>query len=114
VYFATAKARIKRRSFSILSQVALTLRANPQIAGVRIEGHTDSRGKAKKNKRLSQKRAEAVRRFLIRQGIEPGRLFAVGYGPERPIESNRTHRGRAANRRVEFVILEQAPNTSKR
>jgi len=109
VFFATAKATIKRISFNILNQVALVLRANPQVKGIRIEGHTDSRGNAKKNKILSQQRAEAVRDYLIKQGIEPGRLFAVGYGPEKPIADNRTNKGRADNRRVEFVILEQAP-----
>jgi outer membrane protein OmpA-like peptidoglycan-associated protein len=109
VYFATAKAKIKRRSFNILNQVALVLRANPQVKGVRVEGHTDSRGNAERNKVLSQKRAEAVRDYLIKQGIEASRLYAVGYGPDRPIADNKTRKGRADNRRVEFVILEQAP-----
>jgi outer membrane protein OmpA-like peptidoglycan-associated protein len=111
IYFATNKATIKRRSYSILNQVALVLKANPQIKGVRVEGHTDSRGKPERNKVLSQQRAESVRDYVIAQGIEPARLFAVGYGPERPIADNKTRQGRADNRRVEFVILEQAPGT---
>ncbi|MCB9555839.1 MAG: OmpA family protein [Deltaproteobacteria bacterium] len=108
IYFATALARIKTRSFSIVDQVALVLRANPQVKGVRIEGHTDGRGDAKRNLRLSQKRAEAVRDRLIAQGVEPTRLIAVGFGSRKPIASNKTRRGRAANRRVEFIILERA------
>jgi outer membrane protein OmpA-like peptidoglycan-associated protein len=109
VYFDTNKATIKRVSNNILNQIVLTLRANPQIKGVRIEGHTDSRGNAQRNKTLSQKRAEAVRDFLIKRGIEATRLFAVGFGPDKPIADNRTAKGREENRRVEFIILEQAP-----
>jgi outer membrane protein OmpA-like peptidoglycan-associated protein len=109
VYFATAKATIKRRSFNILNQVALVLRANPQVKGVRIEGHTDSRGDAEKNKALSQARAEAVRGYLVKQGLAAARMHPVGYGPERPIADNKTRKGRADNRRVEFVILDDAP-----
>jgi OOP family OmpA-OmpF porin len=109
VYFATARAKIKKHSFSILEQVALMLKAHPNIKGVRIEGHTDSRGNKRRNRRLSQKRAEAVRTFLIGKGVEASRLFAIGYGPDKPIDSNRTKRGRSKNRRVEFTILDSAP-----
>jgi outer membrane protein OmpA-like peptidoglycan-associated protein len=110
VYFATNKATIKRVSFNILNQVGLVLRANAQIQGVRIEGHTDDRGKAERNKALSQQRADAVKTYLIEKGgIEAKRLFAVGYGPERPVADNKTAKGRADNRRVEFVILDQPP-----
>jgi len=113
VYFATGRSKIKRRSYSLLNEVALTLKANMQIKGVRIEGHTDSRGKRKRNLKLSQARAEAVRNFLIRAGVAPGRLFAQGYGPDKPVADNRTRRGRRQNRRVEFTILDQAPSATK-
>ena len=113
VYFATGKAKIKRRSYSILNEVALTLQANKQVKGVRVEGHTDSRGNAAKNKALSQRRADAVRDYLIQRGVVAGRLFAIGYGAEKPIASNRTRKGRFQNRRVEFVILDQAPGKVK-
>jgi outer membrane protein OmpA-like peptidoglycan-associated protein len=109
VYFATGRAKIKRRSYGILNEVALVLRANPQIKGIRVEGHTDNRGKVAYNTSLSQKRADAVREYLIKRGTLASRLFAVGYGPEKPVDSNRTSKGRANNRRVEFTILEQAP-----
>jgi len=107
VHFATNKAVIKRESFGLLDQVAAVLRGNPQITLLRIEGHTDGRGKARYNLQLSQRRAEAVRKRLVDGGIAAARLTAVGYGESRPIDSDRTSEGRAANRRVEFTILEQ-------
>ena len=107
VYFDTAKARIQERSYPVLLEVARVLKENPDIVKLRIEGHTDSRGSAAYNRRLSQRRAEAVRKFLIQQGIDPKRLVAKGYGEDRPIASNDTPEGRAQNRRVEFKILER-------
>ena len=109
VFFATARAKIKRRSYSILDQVALTLKANLQIKWIQVEGHTDSRGNAANNRKLSQKRAQAVVDYLVAKGVDAKRLIAVGYGPDRPIESNRTRVGRGKNRRVEFTILDAAP-----
>ena len=103
VHFATGKARILPKSFPLLNEVALALRDLSTIT-VRIEGHTDSRGSTRSNLKLSQRRAASVRRYLISRGIDPGRMVSEGYGEERPIEDNRTADGRAANRRVEFVI----------
>ena len=74
---------------------------------IRIEGHTDDVGGAKKNQELSQARAESVRNFLIRKGVEPERLQAVGYGDTRPLDKRKTAEARAKNRRVEFIIVEQ-------
>jgi outer membrane protein OmpA-like peptidoglycan-associated protein len=82
------------------------LRDNPSL-DVRIEGHTDSQGSAAANQRLSQKRAEAVRRYLVDQAIAPTRMEAIGYGEDRPLEDNRTAEGRATNRRVEFHIIKK-------
>jgi outer membrane protein OmpA-like peptidoglycan-associated protein len=109
IFFDTNKATIKKVSNSILTEVALTLKVHQEIKGVRIEGHTDSQGKADRNKKLSQERAEAVRDWLVKKGIPGGRLFAAGFGQEKPIGDNRTAKGREQNRRVEFIILEQAP-----
>lgn len=106
VYFASGKARIKRRSFPLLNEVSKALRDRPGII-VRIEGHTDHVGPARYNLRLSRRRARSVRRYMIDQGIAPERMIARGYGEERPIESNSTKQGRAANRRVEFHIIKQ-------
>lgn len=107
VLFATGKAIIKRRSYNLLDQVAQTLRAHDEIGKVRIEGHTDAQGGERYNRRLSQRRAEAVRRYLIDKDVAPERLQAKGYGESKPIASNRTAKGRRQNRRVEFTIIEQ-------
>ncbi len=104
VYFATGKSVIQPRSFPLLDQIAKVLREHPEIERVRIEGHTDDRGKADANRKLSQARAEAVRDYLVKQGVEVARLEAKGFGPDRPVASNETEKGRATNRRVEFVI----------
>jgi len=72
---------------------------------VEIRGYTDNIGSWKYNLRLSQKRAEAVRQYLINRGIDPKRLRAVGYGEANPIATNATAKGRAENRRIEFVRI---------
>lgn len=107
VYFQTGKARIQRRSFNLLNQVAQVLKASPQIKKVRVEGHTDSQGNDAFNKRLSQARAESVADYLAKRGVDRERLEPEGFGEERPVASNGTRSGRAQNRRVEFVIVEQ-------
>jgi outer membrane protein OmpA-like peptidoglycan-associated protein len=104
IHFETAKAKIRPMSFPILDEVADVLRGNAKIR-VRVEGHTDSVGGKKYNKGLSTRRANSVREFLVEKGIAPDRLISVGFGLERPIESNKTKKGRAANRRVEFHII---------
>jgi len=89
------------------AQVALVLKAHMRIKIIEVQGHTDDRGNDKKNKRLSELRAKAVRSYLIKKGVSKERLIAEGYGEEQPIDSNKTEMGRANNRRVEFVILQQ-------
>ena len=105
VFFETGKAKIKSESFDLLNQVAKLLNDNPHIGNITVEGHTDSRGKYKSNMKLSQDRANSVMKYLIGQGVDPNRLTAIGYGPDRPIDDNETDEGRARNRRVEFVAL---------
>ncbi len=106
VFFDTNKATIQPRSFSLLDEIAQVLRSRPTMT-VRIEGHTDSRGKRAHNMQLSQARAESVRQHLVGLGIDPGRMQAQGYGPDQPIETNKTAAGREKNRRVEFFITQQ-------
>lgn len=103
VYFDTRKAKIKPVSFALLDDVAQALADHPKIS-VRIEGHTDSQGADRFNLTLSQRRAEAVRTYLIGKGVEKERMVAKGYGERVPIADNRTSDGRGQNRRVEFVI----------
>lgn len=106
VFFATGKDVILPRSFAVLGSVASALQLAPQIKRVAIEGHTDSAGKLESNMDLSSRRAAAVVRFLEGKGVAAGRLEAHGYGPTRPVADNKTPRGRAQNRRVEFNIVD--------
>lgn len=104
VYFATAKATILPKSFPLLNQVAQVIRSHPEIPMITVEGHTDDQGSAKLNRKLSLSRAKAVMAYLVHQGVDESRLNAMGYGPDRPADSNKTEAGRANNRRVEFIL----------
>jgi OOP family OmpA-OmpF porin len=73
---------------------------------VEVQGHTDAQGVKAANIRLSRKRAETVRDHLVRLGLSPDRLSAVGFGPDQPIASNRTEAGRSRNRRIAFRVSE--------
>jgi outer membrane protein OmpA-like peptidoglycan-associated protein len=107
IQFKTGSDKIKgKKSFEILDIVQKILAGNTAIR-VSIEGHTDDRGNAAKNRDLSKRRAEACKKYLVDKGIEVTRLETVGWGPDRPAEDNKTRKGRAANRRVEFVIIQQ-------
>ncbi len=107
VHFRFNRATILRDSYSLLNTVAQVMRDFPEVS-VEVQGHTDSRGSDRYNMRLSNQRANAVRDYLIRQGIDPNRMTARGYGESRPIESNSSDEGRAANRRVQFVRTDSA------
>ena len=104
IFFAYNKATILTKSFPLLNEVTQALRDFPSVR-VRVEGHTDIRGSAAHNQRLSMARAESVRRYLVQHGIAADRLEAKGYGPTVPIDTNATPQGRERNRRVEFVII---------
>lgn len=104
IYFETGKADITAESEFTLRKALTTLQSYPEIV-VEISGHTDITGLYKKNIELSQKRANAVRDWLIRNGIDPARIIAKGYGPDRPIASNDTPEGRQKNRRIEFTRI---------
>lgn len=106
IFFATGKAEIDPASYSLLDEVAAALKSHEEIKQVRVEGHTDNTGSAAFNKDLSQRRAEAVRDYLVSKGTEAERIDAKGYGPERPVAPNNTAKGREMNRRVEFNIPE--------
>ncbi len=108
VYFDTARATIQKRSYDVLNQVAATLKAHPEVTKLRVEGHTDSRGGAAMNQKLSQERADAVVDYMVDRGIDRDRLVAKGFGESQPIADNGTAKGRAKNRRVEFMIIDTA------
>ena len=105
IFFETGKAELKPISYVELNKAVDLLRNNGTMV-IEIGGHTDNVGSDTQNQRLSQKRAESVRSYLVLAGIEEKRLIAKGYGEVQPIESNDTPEGRAANRRTEFVITE--------
>ncbi|MBC7794248.1 MAG: OmpA family protein [Clostridia bacterium] len=107
VSFDTGSAKIAKKSFPLLDQVASVLRSYKNITRVRIEGHTDNSGSARANTALSKLRANSVRAYLVGKGVDSSRLDAEGYGPDKPIASNATNKGREINRRVEFIIVEQ-------
>src|SRR5439155_15494241 len=100
------KDKILAKSYPVLNAVADALKAEPEIKKVMIEGHTDNKGKASKNMELSDRRARSVMNYLIGKGIAQERLDAQGYGDSKPVAANKTSKGRAANRRVEFHIVD--------
>jgi OmpA-OmpF porin, OOP family len=103
VYFDSGASTIQARSNALLDQMASLLKSHPEIASVRIDGHTDDRGAADFNRTLSKQRADAVRDYLVKKGVEASRLETQGFGPDRPVQPNTTPAGRTANRRVEFI-----------
>lgn len=105
VEFDTGKAILRNESFARLDEVVEYMTHKPS-ARIEIAGHSDNVGKAKKNKSLSEKRAESCREYLISKGIDGDRIEAVGYGDEQPIASNDTEAGRQKNRRIEATEFE--------
>jgi outer membrane protein OmpA-like peptidoglycan-associated protein len=106
VEFATNRDVILDSSGPLLDEVRAVFVANPQLEHVRIEGHTDNRGRAAKNLDLSRRRAQSVRRWLVVHGIAPERLMASGCGRAIPLASNDSDEGRQRNRRVELRIVD--------
>lgn len=107
IHFELDSAEIRSESDGLLAEIAQVINDNPHVKKVRIEGHTDNQGAAEYNMGLSRRRAQAVLDRLVENGVAPDRLVFEGYGLTRPVETNDTQAGRAANRRVEFNILEQ-------
>jgi len=107
VQFETGTAEIKSGSYSLLDEVVSVLKDMPDIR-MAVHGHTDNRGGAAFNRDLSQRRAQAVVKYLVDKGISVERLDAKGFGPDRPVATNDTAEGRAQNRRVEFKVLQPA------
>lgn len=104
VNFESGSAALTPDSYNILEEVARSMQAYPEVR-IEIRGHTDSQGPASFNLELSQKRADAVKQFLVNYGVEASRLVSLGVGEEEPIASNATPDGRAQNRRIEFRRL---------
>ena len=103
ITFATGSATLTRESEDILERAFTALAANPEIR-IEIAGYTDNVGGRVANEKLSQRRADAVRAWLVAKGIAAKRLSARGFGAKDPIETNATAEGRAKNRRIEFHV----------
>ena len=103
--FDSGKSTIKKEAKANFSKVVEFINAYPNKK-VRIEGHTDSSGSNELNLTLSQKRANAVKNILVKNGIKASQIEAVGMGEEFPIADNASRSGKAKNRRVEIIILQ--------
>jgi outer membrane protein OmpA-like peptidoglycan-associated protein len=101
--FATGRSELRDGAVRNLDQLAAFLREHPERTAI-IEGHTDSVGSASSNVRLSEQRADSVKRYLVRQGVDSNRLRTTGRGQEHPVAENNTASGRQQNRRVEIII----------
>jgi OOP family OmpA-OmpF porin len=109
VQFRTGSSRILPASDELLTQVAMVLAEHPEIIRVEVQGHTDNRGGKRYNKKLSQRRAASVVKWLVKRGnVDASRLTAHGYGMEEPLTDNDTKEGRQKNRRVQFKIVEKS------
>lgn len=105
ITFELGSAEIQPTSYPELDKIAEILKQKK--VRVRIEGHTDDIGEAAFNQLLSEKRAESIKSYLVSKGLDPQRFETVGYGESKPIADNKLEKGRAQNRRVEFLIIEK-------
>jgi outer membrane protein OmpA-like peptidoglycan-associated protein len=102
--FPSGGSEIETENFALMNKIIQAVKTFPD-GSIEISGHTDSTGSAEVNRVISQRRADNVAKFLVEVGgISAGRMMASGYGEERPVASNETTEGRAANRRVEILI----------
>lgn len=106
VNFDFDKSNIRKEDIEDLEKAVAFVKKYPD-SKVALEGHTDSRGTVKYNLKLSQRRADAVKKYLVDKGEEADRITAVGKGKAYPIADNKTEKGRFENRRVEVLIISQ-------
>lgn len=104
ILFDVGKTTLKPQSMGVINEIAKMLKQDVNIK-LSIEGHTDSDGDDKMNQKLSEQRAESVKKALVDQGIDASRLQTKGLGESKPIDNNTTPVGKANNRRVEFVLV---------
>jgi len=105
INFASGFSYLNVEARQILDRLAYALQHEP-TRYFEVSAHTDSEGKASRNKQLSQKRAAAVRHYLLLRGVDPNQVRAAGYGESYPISDNADETGRRKNRRIELTSLE--------
>ncbi len=106
VYFDTGKASLKPSSNKALNDLVSVLNLKTTME-IEIQGHTDNVGKDEDNLKLSQDRADAVKKYLVSKGINDKRITAKGYGPTRPVADNSTDAGKAKNRRTSLKVIKE-------
>ena len=106
IHFRVGSAELDGASLALLDGVASTAKACPEVH-IEIAGHASAEGGGERNRRLATERARSVLAYLIKAGIEEGRLEAVGYGATRPVAPNDNTANMARNRRIEFVVRGQ-------
>ena len=105
VKFPVNKHGLSPEAMQLLDTFAERLKKENKNVYLEIQGHTDATGAPQANYRLGEARAEAVRRYLNKQGIALNRMSTISYGKDEPVESNKTKEGRSKNRRVVVVVL---------
>ncbi len=104
IRFKKGKSEVDPACDKTMTYIAKLVKESPGFH-VRVDGHTDNVGKPESNMRLSQERAEAVVKYLVeKKGVDARRLSAKGFGDTQPIADNKTEKGRAKNRRVDFTV----------
>jgi outer membrane protein OmpA-like peptidoglycan-associated protein len=106
IQFKFGSSELTAASYQVLDEVSTLLEANPEIKVV-VEGHTSTDGTREANMRLSENRAENVKKYLLSKGIDEARISAIGFGPDRPLGPDKTEADKAKNRRVELKLSNQ-------
>ncbi|GAB4279889.1 MAG: hypothetical protein Kow0068_03970 [Marinilabiliales bacterium] len=104
VVFDEGKSELKESSLEEINKIIEIMKTNPDI-NIELSGHTDNSGSYETNKKISKDRAQAVANYMISKGIDEKRLVVVGYGPDKPRDTNNTAEGRERNRRVEAKVI---------
>lgn len=108
IFFGFNSDKIQQKSFGVLDQIAkILMEQDGKFKVLRVEGHTDDVGSEEYNQKLSERRANSVKRYLMNKGISPAKIEAVGLGETKPIATNLSDEGRSENRRVEFHLVRE-------
>jgi OmpA-OmpF porin, OOP family len=105
INFQSGRATIPADGTDFLNKAAVAMRAAPAGTAIQVGGHTDNTGDAATDLQLSQQRADAVRDYLVKRGLDASALVAKGFGDTKPIATNDTEEGKFRNRRIEFLVV---------